>query len=151
LFAPRSRFRPIHSLWGLLQRLPRFHLNVALLAVGHAPTRCGWYICSSGPDGGIDSTLTARLAVESLGAADVYGLVLPSEVNRDKNVSDAEELGIGYDTLDSILALHVDGPLSPSAAAAELGVEESLVERIGRLHDRTAHKREFPPGPAPLY
>jgi NAD+ synthase len=232
--------------------------------------------------GGIDSTLTAHLAVEALGADNLYGLVLPSEVNREGNMSDAErvasdllgidydvigiepiveaildvtpetldaddadrrrtavgnlrarvravvnyyaansrralvlgtgnrsealvgyftkygdgavdclpiaplykqqvrqlarhvgvpeelaaktasaelwadqtdetELGVDYDTLDSILALHVDGPLSPAATAREIGIDEAVVERVGRLSDRSAHKRAFPPGPGPLY
>ncbi|MEF8782239.1 MAG: NAD+ synthase [Haloarculaceae archaeon] len=232
--------------------------------------------------GGIDSTLTSHLAVEALGAETVYGLVLPSEVNRAENMSDAErvasdllgieydvvevgplveaiqsatpdsmvagdaerrtvavgnlrariravlnyyaangrnglvvgtgnrseaqvgyftkygdgavdclpiaplykqqvrqlarhigvpedlaaktasaglwadqtdegELGVDYDTLDSILALHVDGPLSTSATAAEIGVEAEIVERVRGMYERSAHKREFPPGPGPLF
>lgn len=232
--------------------------------------------------GGIDSTLTSHLAVETLGTANVYGLVLPSEVNRAENMSDAEriaselldieydvieieplveavldvnpnidpsdrdseqlqmtvgnlrarlrgvlnyvaanrrggivigtgnrseaavgyftkygdgavdchpianlykqqvrqlarhlgvpedlvsktpsaglwadqtdegELGVGYDTLDSILALHVDGPLSVSATASEIGVAEGTVEHVRSLHERSAHKRHAPPGPDPL-
>lgn len=234
--------------------------------------------------GGIDSTLTAHLAVEALGADSVYGLVLPSEVNREGNMSDAErvasellgieydiveigpvvdaiveavpgtdvtdaptdepeqvaigntrarvrsvfnyfvanrdnglvlgtgnksealvgyftkygdgavdclpianlykqqvrqlarhlgvpedlagktasaelwadqtdeeELGLDYDTLDAILALHVDGPLSSSATASHLRVDEALVERVRGMYERSAHKRAFPPGPDPLY
>jgi NAD+ synthase len=232
--------------------------------------------------GGIDSTLTSHLAVEALGADSVYGLVLPSEVNREENMSDAErvasellgieyevieisplvdavldavpesmtaddadryrttvgnlrarlravlnyvaangrngvvlgtgnrsealagyytkygdgavdclpiaplykqqvrqlarhigvpedlaaktasaelwadqtdeeEMGMDYDTLDSILALHVDGPLSAAATARQLGVEESLVDRVRGMYERSAHKRAFPPGPEPLH
>jgi NAD+ synthase len=232
--------------------------------------------------GGIDSTLTSHLAVEALGSGSVYGLVLPSEVNREGNMSDAErvasdllgieydvveigplveairdaipasmaaedpdrrrtaagnlrarlravvnyyaansrnglvvgtgnrseaqvgyftkygdgavdclpiaplykqqvrqlarhvgvpedlaaktasaelwsgqtdeaELGVGYDTLDSVLALHVDGPLPPSATAAHLGIDRDVVERVRAMYERSAHKREFPPGPGPLY
>jgi NAD+ synthase len=232
--------------------------------------------------GGIDSTLTSHLAVEALGAENVYGLVLPSEVNREGNMSDAErvasellgidydvveieplvdavvtvvpedstaddadryrtavgnlrarlravlnyfaannhnglvlgtgnkseaqvgyftkygdgavdclpiaplykqqvrqlarhigvpedlaaktasaelwadqtdeeELGIDYDTLDSILALHIDGPLSTAATARQLGVDESLVETVRGLYERSAHKRAFPPGPDALF
>ncbi|MFC7134725.1 MULTISPECIES: NAD+ synthase [Salinibaculum] len=65
--------------------------------------------------------------------------------------TDEEELGLDYDTLDSILALHVDGPLSTAATARHLAVEESLVERVRGLYERSAHKREFPPGPDPLF
>ena len=65
--------------------------------------------------------------------------------------TDEDELGIDYDTLDSVLALHVDGPLSPSATAAELGLPVEVIERVGRMYERSAHKRSFPPGPGPLY
>lgn len=233
--------------------------------------------------GGIDSTITAHLAVEALGSGSVYGLVLPSTVNREQNMSDAErvaselldieydvieiqplveavleanpnvstdagddeqtrvavgnlrarlravlsyfeanrrngivlgtgnrseaavgyftkygdgavdchpianlykgqvrqlarhvgvpedlaakkasaelwedqtdegELGLDYETLDSILALHVDGPLSATATARELGVDDSLVEDVRGLYEHSAHKRQAPPGPEPLY
>jgi NAD+ synthase len=57
-----------------------------------------------GLSGGIDSTLTVHLAVEALGADRVHGLVLPSGVNSDENMSDAERvaqlLGIDYDVID---------------------------------------------------
>ena len=229
-----------------------------------------------GLSGGIDSTLTSHLLVEALGAEHVHGLVMPSEVNRDENMSDAErvaselldieydvvaiqpivetvldaypdaaddqlatgnlrvrtravlnylvanhedalvvgtgnrsealvgyftkygdgavdchpianlykgqvrqlakhvgvpddlaektasaemwldqtdegELGMDYETLDSILALHVDGPLSPSATARHVGVDESAVEKVRGLYEGSAHKRQAPPGPDPLY
>jgi NAD+ synthase len=229
-----------------------------------------------GLSGGIDSTLTSHLLVEAVGAENVHGLVMPSEVNRDENMSDAErvasdlldieydvvaiqpivetildaypdaaddqlatgnlrvrtravlnylvanhedalvvgtgnrsealvgyftkygdgavdchpianlykgqvrqlakhvgvpddlaektasaemwldqtdegELGMDYETLDSVLALHVDGPLSPSATARHVGVEESTVEKVRDLYEASAHKRKAPPGPDPLY
>ncbi len=57
-----------------------------------------------GLSGGIDSTTVAHLAVEALGRDAVHGLVMPSEVNRDDNMSDAERvaesLDIGYDVLE---------------------------------------------------
>ncbi|AQL42579.1 NAD(+) synthetase [Halorientalis sp. IM1011] len=235
-----------------------------------------------GLSGGIDSTLTAYLAVEALGPEHVYGLVMPSEVNREENMSDAErvaetlgieydvvavepivdtildvvpgidptvdaeseslrtavgnlrvraravlsyfyanredalvlgtgnrsealvgyftkygdgavdchpianlykgqvrqlakhlgveddlaektasaemwsgqtdeqELGVTYETLDSVLALHVDGPLSKSATAREIDVDPSVIDRVRGLYERSAHKRRLPPGPEPL-
>jgi NAD+ synthase len=64
--------------------------------------------------------------------------------------TDEEELGLDYDTLDSILALHIDGPLSQSATARTLDVDPDLVDHVRTLHERSAHKRAMPPGPAPL-
>jgi NAD+ synthase len=65
--------------------------------------------------------------------------------------TDEEEMGLDYDTLDSILALHVDGPLSPTATAHHIGVDVALVERVSEMYEHSAHKRSFPPGPGPLY
>lgn len=57
-----------------------------------------------GLSGGIDSTLTARLAVEALGTDAVHGLVLPSSVNPETSMSDAEQvaqtLEIEYDVIE---------------------------------------------------
>lgn len=65
--------------------------------------------------------------------------------------TDEAELGLTYDTLDSILALHIDGPLSTSATAAELEVDENVVEHVRSLYERSAHKRNPPPGPPALF
>lgn len=232
-----------------------------------------------GLSGGIDSTLTAHLAVEALGTGSVYGLVMPGEVSHEKNMSDAErvaselldieydvveirplvetfltvdphlsteefddealqmtvgnlrararavlsyleanrrsglvlgtgnrseaavgyftkygdgavdcyplgtlykqqvrqlarhigvpddlasktasaelwegqtdegELRVGYDTLDSVLALHIDGPLSAGATAREIGVDETVVEEVRALFEGSVHKRTAPPSP----
>ena len=62
--------------------------------------------------------------------------------------TDEGELGIDYDRLDAVLALHVDGPLSTAATVRALdGVTEADVERIDELHERSAHKRSMPPAP----
>ena len=57
-----------------------------------------------GLSGGIDSTTTAHLAVEALGADGLHGLVMPSEVNDPDIMSDAErvamDLGIEYDVIE---------------------------------------------------
>jgi NAD+ synthase len=65
--------------------------------------------------------------------------------------TDEEELGLGYDTLDAILALHIDGPLSKAATVRALDVDESHVERVVDLHAQSAHKRAMPPAPEPLH
>jgi NAD+ synthase len=80
---------------------------------------------------------------------DLAGKTASAELWADQ--TDEEELGLDYDTLDAVLALHVDGPLSVSATARHLRVEESVVERVRGMYERSAHKRAFPPGPDPLY
>ena len=65
--------------------------------------------------------------------------------------TDEEEMGVGYDTLDAILALRIDGPLSTSATVRALdGVTEGHVERVVDLYESSAHKRAMPPAPESL-
>jgi len=65
--------------------------------------------------------------------------------------TDEAELGIDYDTLDAILALHVDGPLSAAALVREIeGVTEAQVRTVREKYERSGHKRLVPPSPEPL-
>ncbi|MFC5277534.1 NAD+ synthase [Halorubrum rubrum] len=61
--------------------------------------------------------------------------------------TDAEEMGLDYDTVDAILAVHVDGGLSRAATVRELGLPEEAVDRVVELYERSAHKRSMPPAP----
>lgn len=61
--------------------------------------------------------------------------------------TDEDELGLSYDDLDPILALHVDGPLSVAATARTLDCPVETVEHVADLVDRSAHKRTLPPTP----
>jgi len=62
--------------------------------------------------------------------------------------TDEQEMGMNYDHLDAILALHVDGPLSKAATIRNLdGITEEHVERVAELAEGSAHKRSMPPSP----
>ncbi|NHX35110.1 MULTISPECIES: NAD+ synthase [Halolamina] len=62
--------------------------------------------------------------------------------------TDEEEMGLNYDHLDAVLALHVDGPLSKAATVRYVdGVSEDHVDRVVELVDGSAHKRTMPPSP----
>jgi NAD+ synthase len=61
--------------------------------------------------------------------------------------TDEAELGVEYDTLDAILALHVEAGVPASATASELGIDRAVVEDVRELYEQSAHKRQFPPGP----
>jgi len=63
--------------------------------------------------------------------------------------TDEAEMGLGYDELDAILALHVDGPLSKSATRRTLGVPDAAIERVVDLYEGSRHKRATPPAPEP--
>ncbi|WP_253738331.1 NAD+ synthase [Halohasta salina] len=65
--------------------------------------------------------------------------------------TDEAELGLDYDQLDAILALHVDGPLSAAATVRALdGISLAAVERVESLVETSSHKRSMPPAPEPL-
>jgi NAD+ synthase len=61
--------------------------------------------------------------------------------------TDEGELGVGYDVLDAVLALHIDGPVAATATADVLGISESTVAHVADLVARSAHKRAMPPAP----
>ncbi len=63
--------------------------------------------------------------------------------------TDEAELGLDYDTLDAVLALHVDGPLSTAATVRALDdVTAAQVDRVDDLVAGSEHKRHMPPAPA---
>lgn len=64
--------------------------------------------------------------------------------------TDEAELGIDYDTLDSILAVYIDGPLSVDATCRLLEVDAETVEMVRERYSASEHKRNAPPAPEPL-
>ena len=61
--------------------------------------------------------------------------------------TDAAEMGMDYDTVDAILAVHVDGGLSRAATIRELDAPADAVDRVVDLYEASAHKRSMPPAP----
>src|ERR1019366_5507351 len=63
--------------------------------------KCGFADAVLGLSGGIDSTLTAAIAAEALGAAHVLGVLMPSPYSSQGSVDDARALAanLGIDTL----------------------------------------------------
>jgi NAD+ synthase/NAD+ synthase (glutamine-hydrolysing) len=55
-------------------------------------TKCGFKRALIGLSGGIDSALTAAIAVDALGADNVIGVAMPSAYSSEHSVSDAREL-----------------------------------------------------------
>jgi NAD+ synthase (glutamine-hydrolysing) len=66
-------------------------------------SKCGFRQAIVGLSGGIDSALTAAIAVDAIGAQNVIGIGMPSEYSSEGSVSDARELavnlGIRFETL----------------------------------------------------
>ncbi len=98
------------------------------------------------PIGDLYKTQVRQLA-RHLGVADDLVTKTPSAGMWDGQ-TDEDELGIDYPTLDTILALAVDGPLSTAATVRALdGVSADDVEHVRDLYQRSAHKRTLPPSP----
>ena len=74
----------------------------------------------------------------------------PATAELWEDQTDEDEMGMDYETLDSILVTHIDGPLSADVAARELGVEVETVEKVRQMYEQSMHKRRVPPSPDPL-
>ena len=125
-----------------------------------------------GLSGGIDSALTAVLAVEALGAANVLGVLLPSRYSSDHSITDAEKLveNLG---IESIILPIADGVTSVENTLADTFsswgksepdiTEENIQARMrglllmaisnktGRMVLTTGNKSEMAVGYATLY
>lgn len=121
-----------------------------------------------GLSGGIDSSLTAALAVEALGAEHVHGLLLPSQFTSDETVQGAHALcrtlGISLRTLSiEPLAQTFRAVLADGGVRSEGITDENLQSRIrsvlmmaitnteGSLLLGTGNKSELAIGYATLY
>jgi NAD+ synthase (glutamine-hydrolysing) len=117
-----------------------------------------------GLSGGIDSALTAALAVDALGAARVHGVSMPTRYNVDETRSDArvvaENLGIDFRELpieELRVAFHdvlpeVDGLAAENLQARIRGmILMSLSNQHGWLVLTTGNKSEVATGYSTLY
>lgn len=64
--------------------------------------------------------------------------------------TDEEELGVDYDTLDAILALHIDGGVPAAATARLTDTSSEVIDHIRQMHEQSTHKRTPPTTPEPL-
>lgn len=83
------------------------------LGVGDYVRKCGFKSVVCGLSGGIDSALTAVIAVDAIGAENVLGVGMPSKFSSEGSLQDAEKLaqnlGIRFETI----------PIEPIVMAAE--------------------------------
>ncbi len=122
-----------------------------------------------GLSGGLDSALTAALAVKALGHENVDALILPSTYTSKKSLEDAKELsknlGINYHTIDiDPLLKNFKDSLTPLLGETQPDqTEENLQARIrctllmafsnkfGSVLLNTSNKSEFAVGYSTLY
>ena len=131
--------------------------------------KCGFTSVVLGLSGGIDSALTAAIAVDALGAAHVLGVLMPSPFSSRGSIDDARELAanLGIETMtlpiepamaafDRVLhaALHTE----PSGVAAENiqarirgNLLMALSNTCGAMLLTTGNKSELSVGYCTLY
>jgi NAD+ synthetase len=131
--------------------------------------KCGFTSAVIGLSGGVDSALTAALAAEALGPANVLGVAMPTRYSSDHSVRDAETLaralGIEYEVIqvDSVFQSYLD-VLAPVVGGGPLGATEENVQarvrgavlmalsnRRGSILLSTGNKSELAVGYCTLY
>lgn len=139
------------------------------LGIGDYVRKCGFRQVLLGLSGGIDSAVTAVLAVEALGAENVMGVAMPSRFSSEGSLKDAEalakNLGIRYEVLPIEEPFKsVEGQLAKVFAGrprneAEENVQSrlrgvtlmALSNKFGALVLTTGNKSELSVGYCTLY
>ncbi|MBS3761488.1 NAD+ synthase [Halodesulfurarchaeum sp.] len=132
------------------------HENGLVVGTGNRTESLVGYFTKYG-DGAVDCHPIGRLYKQQVRQVARHRGVIEELVTKTPTAglwagqTDEDELGIDYDTLDAILAVHVDGELSPGATARLLDVERDVVERVAEMVVRSEHKRNPPSQPEPLF
>jgi NAD+ synthase (glutamine-hydrolysing) len=110
--------------------------NALLLGIRDYAGKCGFSRVIIGLSGGVDSALTAALAVQALGHDRVWGVAMPSRYSSEGSVVDAralaENLGIRFSviSIEPVFTAFLEA-LSPLFAGTAPGLaEENLQARI---------------------
>ncbi len=131
--------------------------------------KCGFQTALVGLSGGIDSAVTAVLAVEALGASQVTGVAMPSRYSSAGSVADAralaDNLGIAFLTIpiEDAFTVMLQGLAPAFGSRGEDVTEENLQSRLrgvtmmalsnktGALLLTTGNKSELAVGYCTLY
>lgn len=146
----------------------RIH-NALVLGVQDYLHKCGFRSALIGLSGGIDSAVTAAIAVAALGAKDIRGIALPSQYSSQHSLKDAQaladNLGIQFDVIpieESFKALNSAlGPvftdLKPDIAEENIQARlrgvilMAMSNKFGSLVLTTGNKSEMAVGYCTLY
>ncbi len=110
--------------------------------------KCGFTRALVGLSGGIDSALTATIAVDAIGADKVHGLAMPSPYSSAASKEDARalaaNLGIGFDTIEigDVMDAY-SRALAPAFSGLASGVAEENIQARIRGNLLMAHSNKF--------
>lgn len=131
--------------------------------------KMGFTKATLGLSGGIDSAVTAALAVKALGEENVFGLLLPSKFSSDHSVKDAidlaNNLGIAYEKINieqitdsfdiSLKTLFKELPFNIAEENIQARVRGTLLmaisNKFGHILLNTSNKSEAAVGFSTLY
>jgi NAD+ synthetase len=149
-------------------KIPRLR-RALVLALSDYAGKCGFSSAVLGLSGGIDSAVTAALAVEALGPARVTGVAMPGPYSSEGSLRDARELArrLGIRLLEISIVPIFEAyreALAPAfgpgdCAAAEENIQArvrgavlmALSNRFGHLVLSTGNKSEIAAGYCTLY
>ncbi len=155
---PSNNFTDIDSVFDAL-----------VLGVRDYVRKCGFKDVVIGLSGGIDSALTAAIAVEALGEKHVHGVAMPSRHSSDHSLDDASLLAINLGIYFNIIPIEpahraFESILAPSFTGSEEDVTEeniqarirgnilmALSNKFGWLVLTTGNKSELAVGYCTLY
>jgi NAD+ synthase/NAD+ synthase (glutamine-hydrolysing) len=97
--------------------------------------KCGFATVVLGLSGGIDSALTAAIAVEALGANNVLGVLMPSPYSSKGSIEDARELAgnLGIETLTL--------PIEPAMRAMQTTLRDAFAGRPSGVAEENIQAR----------
>lgn len=143
--------------------------NALVMGIRDYFQKSGFKKATLGLSGGIDSAIVCVLAVEALGAENVYPVLLPSKHSSDHSIKDAEDLaknlGCNYTTLPiSDITDAVEETLSGEFNGLELNITEENIQsrtrglllmamsnKLGYVLLNTSNKSESAVGYGTLY
>ncbi len=147
-----------------LDRFPADVYRAMMVALRDYVTRNGFPGVILGLSGGIDSALSAAVAVDALGPEKVWGVMLPSKYTSPESLEDAREcarlLGCRHDVISVAPAVEaVDGMLPQLTGLAAENVQArvrmvtlmALSNAEGQMLLTTGNKSEMSVGYATLY